>query len=157
MSKVDTPKIAELSASIVCEALDPRRFCDYILNYCDGEARGAIDALRTAIDPRYPDFQKQYARGERGDVETELKVIEEQVKFFIGVAVGPASQRVINRKATSGPPFNSPRTATAHRALARFAFSMLCLTRQQFKESLTSTCRSRRIPMPHWKWRIGID
>jgi hypothetical protein len=84
----DPKKIAELSARIVYEALDPRRLCDYILNYCDDEAGGAIQALRTAIDPRYPDFKERYDRGERGDVETELRVCEEQVNFHVGIAVG---------------------------------------------------------------------
>jgi hypothetical protein len=31
-------KIAELTTGIVDKALEPRRLCDYILNYCDDEA-----------------------------------------------------------------------------------------------------------------------
>jgi hypothetical protein len=84
----DSKKIADLSTRIVYEALDPRRLCDYILNYCDDEAEEAIDALRTAIDPEYPDFKERYDLGERADVETELRIIDEQVKFHVGVAVG---------------------------------------------------------------------
>jgi hypothetical protein len=58
------------------------------LDYCDDEARGAVGALRTATDPQYPDSQECYDRRERGDAESELNIIDEQLKFHIGVAVG---------------------------------------------------------------------
>lgn len=85
----DDAKIAALSSRIVAKALQPFALADYILNYLDdGQAGEGLPALRSAIDDRYADFKERYDKGERGDVEAQLNIIEELVKFHIGVAVG---------------------------------------------------------------------
>ena len=84
----DAAEILNVSRRIVDKALQPQALADYILNYVDDEAAEDRLALRTAIDSRYPEFRKRYEKGERGDVGTELHIIDELVKFHVGVAVG---------------------------------------------------------------------
>ena len=82
-------EILNVSRRIIDKALQPQAVADYILDHLDNEAaKDDLLALRSAIDSRYPEFRKRYEKGERGDVETELTIIDEQVKFHIGVAVG---------------------------------------------------------------------
>lgn len=87
--KFDDVPISNFSRRIVDKALQPRALANYILDYLDDEAEAAdLLALRIAIDSRYPDCRERFERGERGDVAAELTIIEEMVKFHIGIAVG---------------------------------------------------------------------
>jgi membrane-bound lytic murein transglycosylase MltF len=84
----DEAEILNVSRQIVDKALQPSALADYILDHVDECAAEDLRALRTAIDSRYPEFRERFERGERGDVTTELTIIDEMVKFHIGVAVG---------------------------------------------------------------------
>jgi len=81
-------QILNISRRIVDTTLQPQALADYILDCLDEHAAEDLRALRTAIDSRYPEFRERFEGGERGDVGAELNVIDELVKFHIGVAVG---------------------------------------------------------------------
>jgi hypothetical protein len=84
----DDAQILNVSSRIVDKALQPQALADYILDHVDECAGEDLQALRTAIDLSYPELQARFDKGERGDVKTELTIIDELVKFHIGVAVG---------------------------------------------------------------------
>ena len=85
----DEAEILNVSRRIVDQALQPQAVADYILDHLDNEAaKDDLLALQSAIDSRYPEFRKRFENGERGDVTAELHIIDELVKFHVGVAVG---------------------------------------------------------------------
>jgi len=84
----DDAKILHVSSRIVDRALQPFALADYILNHLDDEQAENLLALRTAIDSRYPEFRRRFDEGERDDIAPELTIIDELVKFHVGVAVG---------------------------------------------------------------------
>jgi hypothetical protein len=87
-SAFDDAQILKVSQRIVDKALQPHALAEYILNDLDENQPEELHRLRTAIDDRYLEFRKRFEKGERGDVATELTIIDEQTKFHVGVAVG---------------------------------------------------------------------
>jgi hypothetical protein len=65
------------------------------------EADANLRALRTAYNSRYPDLQARFDKGERGDVESELKIIDDQVRFLVALQLGRWIANAVTRPATA--------------------------------------------------------
>jgi hypothetical protein len=86
----DEAEILNVSTRIVDKVLlRPQALANYVLDHVEDENEAEdLEALRTAICDQYPELRERFDRGERGDVTSELAIIDELVKFHIGVAVG---------------------------------------------------------------------
>jgi hypothetical protein len=55
---------------------------EFVQPLFDADGPGEANALRTAIDSRYPEFRKRYKAGDRSDeLEGHLTFIEEQMLY----------------------------------------------------------------------------
>jgi hypothetical protein len=91
---IDEAGIEKYSRALVAEVLTPSRLIEYVMHhvqpvYIPDEPQ-AVNDLRTAIDSRYPEFRKRFEAGERNNEELNLnlRVIEEQMAYFVGLEVG---------------------------------------------------------------------
>ena len=90
---VNEADIEKYSKAVVAKALSPSRLMEYVTDYVQplfiADEPEELQALRTAIDSRYPEFQKRYKAGDDSDeLEKDLQFIEEEMLYQVGLEVG---------------------------------------------------------------------